>query len=155
MKNILLIALAIMFFSSFTSSTLHVQSSSADVLGVYFNAEKDAKIQIYLASNNKYAGKVLWMSEPKDENSDYKKDAKNPDEALRTRTRLGLVILENFVFDADDDRWEDGSVYDPKTGKTYSGYMKFEDGNIDQLFLRGYVAGIPLLGRTAEWTRVK
>lgn len=47
--------------------------------------------------------------------------------------------------------WQDGSVYDPATGSTYTCQLTL-DGN-DRLRLRGYV-GIPLIGRTATWIRV-
>jgi uncharacterized protein (DUF2147 family) len=61
----------------------------------------------------------------------------------------GLILLNNFVFDADDKVWEDGTIYDPKNGKTYSCNITLVD---DKLNVRGYV-GISMIGRTAIWTK--
>ena len=47
---------------------------------------------------------------------------------------------------------EDGEVLDPKSGKWYTCYMELVSQ--DKLKLRGYI-GIPALGRTQYWYRVK
>lgn len=54
------------------------------------------------------------------------KDSKNPDEKLRTRDLLGTVILKNFKFTGS--AWENGTIYDPNTGKTYDCILKVKDG---------------------------
>ncbi len=77
-------------------------------------------------------------------------DMNNPDQALQTRPELGLELLKDFTFDGDDV-YEDGTIYDPKSGKTYSCKMTI---NGNSLKIRGYV-GISLFGRTEVWTRVK
>ncbi len=73
--------------------------------------------------------------------------------AEQNKPLIGLVNLKGFVFDGDDE-WKDGKIYDPKNGKTYSCYMKFEDESKKRLKIRGFV-GISLLGRTTYWTPVK
>ena len=45
---------------------------------------------------------------------------------------------------------DDGEIYDPKNGKTYSGTINIVSKN--RLNLRGYV-GISWFGRTSHWTR--
>jgi len=59
--------------------------------------------------------------------------------------------MKDFVFE-EKGLWEDGEIYDPKSGKTYDCYLKLETP--DKLKVRGYV-GISLLGRTSKWTRAK
>ncbi len=124
-----------------------------DVLGKWLNEDKDAHIQIFM-KGDKFFGKLVWIKIPIDpETGKPKLDKHNPDPELQKRPSLGLELLTNFVF--DDDEWEDGEIYDPKTGKTYSCYMEFpDDDNLDNLKIRGYV-GISLLGKTTYWTRVK
>ena len=78
-------------------------------------------------------------------------DIKNPDPSLRSRPAVGLEILRNFTY-AGDGEWEDGTVYDPKSGRTYSCKMSMSDP--DKLNIRGYV-GFSMLGRTESWTRAK
>ena len=49
-----------------------------------------------------------------------------------------------------DVRWENGTIYDPKSGNTYSCFMELEGP--DKIKVRGFI-GISLIGRTAIWTR--
>ena len=55
-------------------------------------------------------------------------------------------------FTRDGSRYEDGSIIDPKSGRTYSAIMNLVDGNSDRLYLRGYI-GIRALGRSQTWRR--
>ena len=60
-----------------------------------------------------------------------------------------LTIGQGFQL-TDPTHAEGGTLYDPKTGKTYRGAMKAEG---DELDLRGYV-GIKLFGESQTWKRV-
>ena len=75
-------------------------------------------------------------------------DVYNPDPARRSRPLCGLQIGSGFALRSPGNA-RDGTVYDPKSGRTYHGQIKLEG---DQLYLRGYV-GIPLFGETQTWTR--
>ena len=123
-----------------------------DILGDWLNQEGTAKIHIFKAVNGKfkgkYYGKIIWLKEPT-ENGKPKVDDQNPDVKKRTQEINGLVILNNFSFDDDDKEWSNGTIYDPKNGKTYSCTIT-KSG--DKLNVRGYV-GISMLGRTAIWTK--
>ncbi|MBD3748727.1 MAG: DUF2147 domain-containing protein [Sphingobacteriales bacterium] len=132
----------------FASVSLHAQSANA-IVGKWLNKDKDAHIQIY-KNGNQYFGKLVWLKNPNDENGKPKTDTKNPEANLKSRPIWGLEILKNFNY--DDGTWEDGTIYDPKSGKTYSCKMTLE-GN-DNLNVRGYI-GFSFIGRTDIWTRVK
>ncbi|MFA6234660.1 MAG: DUF2147 domain-containing protein [Bacteroidota bacterium] len=127
------------------------QTAEADrVIGNWLVQDKKAKIQIF-KRNNQYFGKIVWLKEPNDAQGKPKLDKENPEENLRTRPLIGLEMLREFVYD-EDLVWEDGEIYDPKNGKTYSCKMTMtEDGKT--LDVRGYI-GISLLGRTQIWTRI-
>lgn len=131
---------------------LFIQNSFAqkadDILGVWLTGNKRAHVQIY-KSGEKYFGKIVWLIEP-NENGKPRMDVNNPEAKKKTQPLMGLVNLNNFVF--DDDEWEDGTIYDPKNGKTYSCVITLGPNNT--LNVRGYV-GISLMGRTDIWTRVK
>ena len=60
----------------------------------------------------------------------------------------GMVILEGL--ELNGKTWEEGTILDPKSGKTYSCYITFENDNT--LKVRGYI-GFSLLGRTQKWIR--
>ncbi|MNR06667.1 hypothetical protein D3C85_1227480 [compost metagenome] len=89
------------------------------------------------------------MKEP-NLNGKPKLDSKNPDENLKKRALLNLEILKDF--DYDGSKWTDGTIYDPKSGKTYSCNLSLK--STDVLNVRGYV-GISLLGRSETFRRVK
>jgi uncharacterized protein (DUF2147 family) len=130
-------------------------ASGDDILGVWDNQEKDAKIEMHKCGE-KYCGRIVWMKTP-----DYPEDSKdgipgtprldhnNPDEGKRKTPILGLVIARDFIY-AGNNTWTGGKVYDPKNGKTYSGKMTLVSPN--RLDMRGFI-GISLFGRTTTWTR--
>ena len=75
-------------------------------------------------------------------------DGKNPDAKLRQRSLCGLRIGEGFHL-ASPVKAEGGTIYDPKSGKTYRGVMAAHGEELD---LRGFV-GLSVFGRTERWTR--
>ena len=87
------------------------------------------------------------------ENGKPKVDDENDDPELAKRPLMGLVIVKNFVYVSKSEQWEEGSIYDPNNGKTYDCFAWFEEGDYNNLFIKGYVAGIKALGRKTIWTR--
>lgn len=127
-----------------STSMLCAQNKAGDIIGTYMNPDGDAILKIYETSG-KYFGKLIWTKNPNN------LDSNNPDVTKRTQKRLGLVIMNNFKFDGDGT-WEDGTIYDPKNGKTYDCKVTRDaKGNLD---IRGYI-GISLLGRTSHFTKVE
>jgi uncharacterized protein (DUF2147 family) len=115
--------------------------------GTWYNQEKSGKIQFF-KQGDKYFGKIVWLKEP---NADGKPrtDKQNPDEKLRSRPLIGLVNLKNFKH-SGKDLWEDGEVYDPKNGKTYSCKMTLTSPTT--LDVRGFI-GLSIIGRTEHFTK--
>lgn len=122
------------------------------ILGTWWNEEKTSKIEVY-KQGGKYYGKVIHLTD--DTNADGsrpKVDSKNPDTKLRKRRVVGIVILKDLEWDSGDREWNEGEIYDPKTGNTYSLFARLQqDGS---LYLKGYI-GFSLIGRSTVWTRVK
>ncbi|MCK4880074.1 MAG: DUF2147 domain-containing protein [Bacteroidales bacterium] len=146
MKKYLFTAIAILFVPLF----LHAQANKIE--GTWYNDDKTSTIEITKGTDGKYLGKINWLDEP-NENGKPKIDDENPDPKLATRPIMGLAIVKNFEYDSKKKKWEEGSIYDPKNGKTYDCYAWFKDGNYNSLYLKGYVAGIKALGRKTIWTR--
>lgn len=138
------IAILCMLFSV----SVHAQQGKDDILGVWQNPSAEARIQIVKKADS-YFGKIIWLKEP-NKDGKPKTDTKNPAASLTSQPILGLEILKDFKYQGNS-LWSDGTIYDPKIGKTYSCKMNLE-GN--RLAIRGYI-GISLLGRTETWTRVK
>jgi uncharacterized protein (DUF2147 family) len=123
---------------------LSAQKVSKDaVVGEWLSENKDGRVQVYKVGE-KFFGKVVWGKDG------GKKDVNNPDAKLKEQNIIGSVILKNFDFTGK--AWEEGTIYDPNNGKTYSCTMKMPDANT--LTIRGFI-GFSLLGRSTTWTRVK
>lgn len=75
-------------------------------------------------------------------------DANNPDPALRSRSVVGVQILDARK---PDGSGYSGSLYNPNDGKTYSGSMRLTKP--DTLEVSGCVLGF--LCKSQVWTRVK
>ena len=127
-------------------------TAQGEILGTWYNEEKDSKIKVY-KENGKYFGKVVWIkNNTNDDGSSPKLDSKNPDTSKRTRAIIGTQILKNLKWDSDDQEWNQGVIYDPKSGKTYDVFARMEAANT--LYLKGYI-GFTLIGRSTLWTRVE
>jgi uncharacterized protein (DUF2147 family) len=143
-----LIALLLVISISFCAKA----QSADDIVGSWKNGEGTGIIQMYKTTSGHYAGKIVWLKEPIDpETGKAKLDKRNPDESIRSTPTLGLINIKGFKFDEDDKTWEDGTIYDPKTGKEYSCKAKLTAKNT--LEVRGFI-GVSLFGRTDVWTRM-
>lgn len=112
----------------------------------WYNEAKTGKIQIYKAKDGRFYGKIVWLKEP-NRDGKPKLDISNPDKARRNDPVMGLLVLKKFKKTGDGE-YEDGTIYDPKNGKTYDCTMKLK-GNV--LDVHGYVL-ISLIGRSEKWT---
>ena len=130
-------------------SVLKSQTKADDIIGIWLTTGKEpAKIQIY-KNGEKFYGKIIWLKNPTD-NGKPKVDTKNPDTNKHDQPIIGLIILKKFKFDGSD-QWEEGEIYDPESGNTYSCHLTLKEKNT--LKVRGYV-GLSLFGRTEIWSRV-
>ena len=132
-----------MFLLLFLTQQAVWANNNADViLGEWISEPKDGKIAIF-KQGERYFGKITWGKTP------GKKDINNPDVKLRNREIVGTVILKDFVFKGSS--WENGTIYDPHSGKTYDCILKVKDNN-QKLDIRGFV-GMAMFGRTSTWSR--
>ena len=122
------------------SSHANAQPNADDVVGVWLNQAKDGYVQVF-EENGEYFGQIAGA--PLDS---ARREESNPEGG---KNLLGMRILKDFSYNGDN-LWEDGTVFDPDNGKTYSAKMWLEDENT--LKLRGFI-GFSLLGRTVVWSR--
>lgn len=147
--------LSALILSLLTVGNLLAQSGSNEkdqLLGVWLTGSKKAKVEIYKC-DELYCGKIIWLRDPLNDEGKPKLDKNNPDDKLKKRALLGMNILTDFEYD-EDLEWEDGEIYDPENGKTYSCEIWMDDKDMSKLNVRGYV-GISLIGRTDIWSRVE
>jgi len=144
-KVTLYASLFLLFF--FTATLVKAQSENS-ILGVWYNTEKTAQVEI-LKRGATFIGKIVWLKDPNPGGRPVL-DKDNPDSKLKSRPLMGLNLLEGLKYDSG--MWEDGTIYDPKTRKTYSCQVTLKSKEV--LEVKGYY-GFSLIGRTVEWTKVK
>ena len=133
-----------MLFLGFTSN-----DEGDRLIGVWQPSSGKAKVKIEKIGT-KYYGKIVWLKEPNDPNTQKPKvDKNNPDESMRNVPLKGYRMLKDFVY-GGKDQWNEGTIYDPENGSTYSCEINMKDKST--LEIRGYI-GVKALGRTDVWKR--
>ncbi|MCB0553408.1 MAG: DUF2147 domain-containing protein [Phaeodactylibacter sp.] len=143
MKN----SLFLLFIAMFLGVAALAQPSPVGVWKTIDDKTGEAKsyIEIY-EQGGQYFGKVskLLVSSPD------KKCTECPGKK-KGQPILGMVVLEGMK--PYQDYWKKGSILDPETGNEYGCTIWFENGNPDELKVRGiHWTG---LYRTQAWYRVK
>ncbi len=144
MKSLLKIFLAIISFTCIASA----QHNADDVVGTWLTENGKAHVKIENVRGY-YFGRIIWLKEPLNKDGQHKVDKNNPDKNKQGAPLVGIRLLDGFEYKGKNT-WEDGTIYDPENGKTYS--CKITLDNINSMRIRGYI-GISLIGRTSAWSR--
>lgn len=135
--------------SLFSFSFSPAQDNPDAIVGVWKTGEGNAMVRIY-KNGSSYQGKIVWLKEPNDpETGKPKVDKNHPEESSRVRPILGLVNVWGFNY-SEKNVWDQGKIYDPKNGNTYSCTIKMSNPNT--IDVRGFI-GVSLIGRSDTWTR--
>ena len=140
-----------LFLFLIISQPIFAQQKSDAIIGTWLSEAKDLKVEVF-KQKNQYFGKMIWFDCPVNTPPmEHYRDKANPNPNLRNRSWLGMILLQNLVFDGKSE-WENGDIYDPNSGSTYRSKVKLLDAQT--LHVRGYV-GIPLFGKTMVFSREK
>lgn len=149
------VAISLLFFYSIISSSLQAQNKCDAIIGTYHVEDPFSKdestVKIYKTAGGQYEAQCLDMKYPYDKDGNLRLDKKNPDPAKREIPCQEAIVFYGFNYDDAEDRWVDGFVYNPNSGKVYNGEIRFEDAKT--IRLRGYI-GAKLFGMTMTWTRI-
>ena len=137
-----------LLFVSLVSAGPALATEADAVVGEWYTKDNKALVKIY-KQDDVYNGKIIWLKEPKNEDGSVKLDTNNPDEAQRGQPIIGLNLVKGFNYNGEN-KWADGTIYDPDNGKTYKCKMSLNDDGT--LKVRGFI-GVSLIGRTQVWTR--
>ncbi|GJD56438.1 DUF2147 domain-containing protein [Methylobacterium dankookense] len=116
------------------------QAAGGDPSGIWLTETGDSKVRLARCGSG-YCGTLVSVA-------GKGVDANNPDPALRTRSVVGVQIVN--AANATSDGYE-GTLYNPKDGKTYSGSLKMTGP--DTLVVSGCVMSVFCKRQT--WKRVK
>ncbi len=142
MKKILLLIFSFLGLYVFPQSRVKAD----DITGTWISNLEKSHVEI-TRQGDKYYGKIIWLKIPTYTDGTPKTDKNNPDKTKRTEPLIGLQPLRDLVF--VKDHWENGTIYDPEIGKTYTCRATLTGNTLE---LRGYL-GISQIGRTQTWTR--
>ncbi len=134
-------------------SSVHDVSADQSPLGLWQAVDDDTKQPtgwfLITQQNGVYTGKIakMFLKPGEDPNAvcDQCKDDRH------NHPWLGLELIRGVQADGDD-KYDGGTILDPRDGKTYKVILKVSpDGQT--LTVRGYL-GVELLGRNQYWTRL-
>ncbi|MCF0236563.1 MAG: DUF2147 domain-containing protein [Bacteroidaceae bacterium] len=116
---------------AFFAVTLHLsaQNKADDIVGTY-KAEKEgsvSKVKVFKHGNG-YRAQIFWLQNAKNPDGTVKRDVKNPDPNKRNTPSDQIVLVDNVTF--VKDKWTNGKIYDPQSGKVYSVDLYFEKPNV-------------------------
>jgi uncharacterized protein (DUF2147 family) len=118
-------------------------------VGIWYDDTGKGAVKIEICTPTTLCGKIYWLKEPMAENGQPKTDGYNPEPAMRGRPICGLQImgdLEKISGGGFDNGW----VYDPKEGKSYSVALDLINSNT--MKMTGY-KGMRFLGKSFIWKR--
>jgi len=128
--------LALIFLTSVFK--INAQKNNADaVLGKWRTVQNNLEVQVY-KQNNIFKAKILWFKDADDKSRPMatRTDDKNPDPALRSRKWIGMEVLKDLKYNAEERDWEDGKVYVAKSGKEWDSIAWITKDNL--LKVKGY-----------------
>lgn len=129
------------------------QNKTDAILGKWINSgDKNLEVEVF-KTGSEYKGKVIWFDDTDNKLRPMKErtDSNNPEKTLRERKILGLEVLHGLHYDADDDEWRNGKIYDASSGKTWNAKVWID--NDGSLKVRGYWH-ISLLGQTMSFNKL-
>ena len=125
-------------------SCILAQDEGDSITGKWYTEGCQAQFDFY-RSGKEYKAKLYPLDKPD------MLDSNNPTDSLKTRKLMGAITIYGLKYNAKKRRWENGKVYNPEDGRTYSCYCSLKKGG-KRLFFRGFI-GISLLGGSQIWTR--
>lgn len=91
------------------------------ICGKWISEQENCIIQVY-KNGNEYGAKLIWFDDSDDKNKpmNVRVDEKNPNKALQSRKLIGLDVADNLTYNPETNSWENGLIYDAKSGRTWS-----------------------------------
>ena len=101
------------------SAVIKINHNSDAILGKWMTVEHSLEVEVY-KEQNKYHAKIIWFKiEDTTRPMNTRMDKKNLNPSLRTRKWLGMEVLRNLKYNAKDNEWQDGIIYDAKQGREW------------------------------------
>ncbi|MGI4749314.1 MAG: DUF2147 domain-containing protein [Janthinobacterium lividum] len=121
------------------------------ILGKWMSVEKNVMVNVY-KNGNKYGAKLIWFDDSDDKSKpmNTRIDYNNPDKTLQNRKLIGLEVVDNLDYNPTTSSWENGMIYDAKSGRNWSSAATITSD--DLLKVTGYWH-FKFLGKTMVFKR--
>ena len=128
------------------------QNNPDQIIGSWMSAENNLEVEIFKAGDN-YKARVDWFDDSDDKSRpmNTRCDFRNPDETLRKRKIIGLVVMNGLIYNEENNDWEQGKIYDPHSGKDWNAKVCFTKSGL--LKVRGYWS-FQLLGKDLLFRKI-
>lgn len=122
------------------------------ILGVYEAIEegKESKVRFTKQPDGTYQGQIFWLKNAYNADGTPKYDLKNPDPAKRKVRSDNVVVVYGVRYDAEENEWNGGKVYNPTNGKIYTVEVSFSDDKT--LNVRGKLGPF---GKSVYWKKIE
>ncbi|MDP4284386.1 MAG: DUF2147 domain-containing protein [Bacteroidota bacterium] len=113
------------------------QNNPDAIIGRWMSSENNLEVEIFKTANE-YNAKVIWIDDSDDKSRpmNVRCDKNNPDEKLRNRKIIGLEVMFGLTYNARQNEWYNGKIYDPDSGKEWNAKAWLTKDGI--LKVRGY-----------------
>ena len=106
------------------------------ILGKWMTTEHNLEVEVY-KQDNQFRAKIIWFKiEDTTRPMSTRMDEKNPNQSLRTRKWLGMEVLRDLKYNAEDNEWQDGIIYDAKHGRYWDSLAWITNNGL--LKVKGY-----------------
>lgn len=128
------------------------QKNPDQIIGRWMSTENNLEVEIFKVGDN-YNAKVVWIDDSDDKSSpmNTRCDFRNPDETLRKRKIIGLVVMNGLIYNEENNDWEQGKIYDPHNGKDWNAKASFTKEGL--LKVRGFW-GFQMLGKDILFRKI-
>lgn len=124
------------------------RAHAANPLGTWYTEGGESRVRISKCGEA-LCGALVWLKEPNDPTTHRPKaDKENVDAQKRKRLLIGAQIVLGLKPSGTADQWK-GEVYNPKDGKTYTGYFTLTGA--DTAVLKGCALGF--ICKSQIWRR--
>ena len=90
------------------------------IIGKWITVQKNLEVEVYKEDNN-FKAKMIWFKiEDTTRPMNTRVDEKNPNPALRHQKWIGMEVLRNLKYCAEDNEWQDGIIYDANHGREWA-----------------------------------
>lgn len=155
-KTIFYCLILLVSISNFSQSSAQILTTGVlpqdRICGKWISEEKNCIVQVY-KNGNEYGAKLTWFDDTDDKNRpmNTRVDDKNPVKALQSRKLIGMDVMDNLTYNPETNSWENGLIYDAKSGRTWSSAVSLSREGL--LKVTGYWK-FKFIGKSMNFKRV-